>query len=241
MPKAIDLTGQKIGKLELKERKRENNRTYYKCQCSCGSDPFWVRADSFLKEKGTVSCGCFAKERAMDIEGQRFGKLKAIEKTDERDKHNGSVIWKCECECGNIKNVSATHLACERVRSCGCLGEEAIMNNLQKAIEKNLEENLVEGTSIYAISNVKPKANNTSGVPGVTWVKNRNKWSARITFKQQVYNLGTYADKDKAIEIRKEAEEKIFGGFLEWYYKEIKPQKKPKAKSKKLNHKNVTT
>lgn len=234
MPKAIDMTGQKIGKLELKERKREKNRTYYKCQCSCGSEPFWVRADSFNKEKGTISCGCFAKERAIDIKDQEFYFLKAIEKTDERDKHNGSVIWKCKCKCGNIKKVSSAHLISGRVRSCGCLGEKAIMDNLQKAIKKNLEENLVEGTSIYAISNVKPRADNTSGVPGVTWVKNRNKWIARITFKQKIYNLGTYSDKDEAIKVRKEAEEKMFGSFLDWYYEEIKNKRKRSKKEESM-------
>jgi hypothetical protein len=101
------------------------------------------------------------------------------------------------------------------------------MSNLQKAIKKNREDNLVEGTSIALISNVKPRSDNTSGVPGVTWVKNRKKWSARITFKGNDYWLGSYADedKDKAIKIRKEAEERIFGNFLEWYYKNIKPKK----------------
>lgn len=223
MSKAKDLIDQKIGKLKLIERKREDNRTYYKCQCDCGSNPFWVRADSLLKEKGTISCGCFSRERVIDIKGQEFGKLEAIEKTDERDKNNGSIIWKCKCECGNTKNVSLKDLRDGTVRSCGCSIKPAIMNNFKKAIKKNLEENLVEGTSISAISNIKPKSNNTSGIPGVTWIKNRKKWSARITFKQKVYYLGSYINKDEAIRVRKEAEEKIFGEFLEWYYNKRKP------------------
>ena len=40
--KAKDLTGKKIGKLTLKERKRENNRTYYYCKCDCGNS-LWIR------------------------------------------------------------------------------------------------------------------------------------------------------------------------------------------------------
>jgi len=178
----------------------------------------WVRSDGL--NSNTKGCGCVSKERAIDISGQRFGNLKAIEKTDERDKNNGSVIWRCECDCGNEKKVSIRQLKKESVRSCGCLSKSASINNLKKAMKINFEVNLVEGTSLSIISNIKPKSNNTSGIPGVTWVKNRGTWSARITFKGKTYNLGNYKDKDKAIQVRKIAENKIFGEFLDWYYNE---------------------
>lgn len=49
-----DLTGSRVGELLLLERKRENNRTFYYCICSCGNKK-WIRADVLLKAK---SCGC---------------------------------------------------------------------------------------------------------------------------------------------------------------------------------------
>lgn len=54
----------------------------------------------------------------------------------------------------------------------------------------------------------KPK-NNTSGVPGVSWRKDRNKWQARIgvDFKQK--SLGFYDDFDDAVAARKRAEEEL--------------------------------
>ena len=58
---------------------------------------------------------------------------------------------------------------------------------------------------------------NTSGVRGVYYSKKRNKWIAQIMFKQKCYYLGGYDKKDEAAEARAEAEEKIFGNFIQWY------------------------
>lgn len=53
-----------------------------------------------------------------NITGQRFGKLTVLEETAERAS-NGTVIWKCECDCGNIISISGTELRCGRQTSCG--------------------------------------------------------------------------------------------------------------------------
>ena len=53
----------------------------------------------------------------------------------------------------------------------------------------------------------------------------RGKWTVRITFKGKTYTLGTYADKEEAIRVRKRGEQAIFGEFLDWYYAEF-PDKK---------------
>lgn len=65
MSRAKDLTGSRVEKLLLLERKRENNRTFYYCKCDCGNEK-WIRADVLLKAK---SCGC-----------ERIEKLKCNEK-----------------------------------------------------------------------------------------------------------------------------------------------------------------
>ena len=54
--------------------------------------------------------------------GQRFGKLVVLEKTEERI--NNSVVWKCQCDCGNIKNVPTHLLTSGHTQSCGCLVRE---------------------------------------------------------------------------------------------------------------------
>jgi hypothetical protein len=57
--------------------------------------------------------------KKVNLKGQRFGRLVVIEETSERDK--GSVVWKCECDCGGVKKASAKNLKQQFVKSCGCL------------------------------------------------------------------------------------------------------------------------
>jgi hypothetical protein len=57
------LTGAKIGRYLVGERKRENGETRYLCKCECGTVK-WV-PHSNLKtghRKGFISCGCLQKE-----------------------------------------------------------------------------------------------------------------------------------------------------------------------------------
>lgn len=64
MSKAKDLTGSRVGKLLLLERKRDNNRTFYYCKCDCGNEK-WIRADVLLKAE---SCGCRRTEKLKNNE-----------------------------------------------------------------------------------------------------------------------------------------------------------------------------
>lgn len=208
--------GSKVGRLTVLNRKRENNRTYFYCECECGNFK-WIRADSLGKIK---SCGCLGKEnlfKPKDITGKKFGRLTALEKTDKRDKSNCSVIWKCECECGNIAYVPEYLLSKGGVRSCGCLGRENSRQNIQKAIKKHFEEHIVFNTNIPAITREKPTARNTSGVVGVRYDSSRNKWVAQIGFKNENYFLGRFDKKEDAIKIRQIAKENLHGNFLAWY------------------------
>lgn len=52
-----------------------------------------------------------------NIARQRFGKLIAIEPTEKKDA-NGSIVWRCQCDCGNTSFVSVNTL--RRQISCGC-------------------------------------------------------------------------------------------------------------------------
>ena len=58
----------------------------------------------------------------IDLTGQRFGRLLAIEPTDE--KRNGKVKWLCRCDCGNTATVLNYNLLNRHTLSCGCLQRE---------------------------------------------------------------------------------------------------------------------
>jgi hypothetical protein len=62
--------------------------------------------------------------KTKDLTGQRFGRLTVVERTNKRNK-SGKILYRCKCECGGEKLVSATNLLNGGTRSCGCLNVEA--------------------------------------------------------------------------------------------------------------------
>lgn len=134
MPGKINLTNQRFGKLTALEatNMRQHKSVVWKCQCDCGNIHYV--AASRLREGSIQSCGCARKGHGIiDLTGQRFGKLVAICKTNQRA--NKSVIWKCQCDCGNICFVDSHSLQKGNTQSCGCLkskGELKIISCLQK-------------------------------------------------------------------------------------------------------------
>lgn len=132
MPKLNDLTGKKFDKLIVLEKAPSRARhVYWKCQCECGNI-VEVSAES-LKRNIPHDCGCVklqlkkdkkqAKENKLNyLVGKRFGKLIVESRTEERQ--NGSVVWRCKCDCGNYKNVPTHSLQNNHTQSCGCLIRE---------------------------------------------------------------------------------------------------------------------
>lgn len=55
----------------------------------------------------------------LDLAGQRFGKLVAIEDAGEAST-NGSRLWRCRCDCGREVLVQGGQLKFGRRSSCGC-------------------------------------------------------------------------------------------------------------------------
>lgn len=229
MGNAINYVGKTFNFLEVLDQKREKKRTYIYCKClRCGNKK-WIRSDIVVSGR-QVSCGCYKIENAKkDITDKKFGRLTAKYDTGKRAKDNGSVIWFCECECGNTKEVSQQDITLGRTTSCGCVAKEWQSKHGKELGKKTLEY-CVDGTNIRNLTMQTP-ARNTSGHKGVIWDKSRNKWSAQINFKGKNYYLGRYDDMSDAIKIRKLAEENIFGEFLEWFYKTF-PEKNKKEHGK---------
>ena len=55
--------------------------------------------------------------RAIDLKGQKFGKLLVKEFAGHK---NNLRQWLCICECGNEKIVRGGHLTRGFTKSCGC-------------------------------------------------------------------------------------------------------------------------
>ena len=53
-----------------------------------------------------------------DLTGQRFGRLVAIERSDNNK--SGEVMWRCKCDCGREIVTFSNSLAHGKVKTCGC-------------------------------------------------------------------------------------------------------------------------
>jgi hypothetical protein len=67
--------------------------------------------------------------KVRDFRGHKIGRLLVLEDTNKRT-NKGQIIWKCQCECGNYKEVSTKDFSNNkygnpRIQSCGCLGIES--------------------------------------------------------------------------------------------------------------------
>ena len=119
-----DLTGQRFGKLVV-ERFLETRKghAYWECKCDCGNRHEVTTLA--LKSGSTKSCGCMkysgAARRADSIIGHRFGRLVVLGRAGRTQ--NGKVLWKCQCDCGNITYGIRDHLGRDK-NSCGCIRSE---------------------------------------------------------------------------------------------------------------------
>jgi len=79
-------------------------------------------------------------------------------------------------------------------------------------INGNKQDNRIENLRDVTVSensrNQKLGPRNTSGVVGVSWDKNLNKWVVTITAEKRLW-LGSYKEFNQAVSVRKEAESKF--------------------------------
>lgn len=206
-----DLTGQRFGRLialEKAERSPTGN-IRWKCICDCGNTT--IVQTSNLTNGHIRSCGCLSKEIAKvngkttmhDLTGKRFGKLIARRYDSPQKK------WECKCDCGKICFVSQNNLEHKQhpTISCGC----AV--NLEAAQAMNIQH----GTNIGNIRTKKPTSRSKTGIRGVYYQESTGYYVATIGFQGKKYTLKRSPDIEKCIKAREEAEERIFGDFLQWY------------------------
>jgi hypothetical protein len=114
--KALDLTGQRFGKLIVVKRAEntESGSARWECVCDCGG--ITRATTSILRSNHKKSCGCVGK---INLKGRRFGMLVVIEEIKERS--HVRVLWRCLCDCGQFTKSSTANLTGGLSRSCGCV------------------------------------------------------------------------------------------------------------------------
>lgn len=60
--------------------------------------------------------------KKKDLTGLRVGRL--VVQYELPVRKNGRIMWHCQCDCGNEKDIASSSLATGRTQSCGCLQKE---------------------------------------------------------------------------------------------------------------------
>lgn len=124
MSNAIDLTGQRFGRLTVIERygtgQGKSKYATWLCKCDCGN--LAVRTSKNLKIHYNSGCDSCRRTRE-DLTGKRFGMLTVISKSCNRNKN---VYWNCRCDCGNTIEVKTAELNRGTTISCGCYAKKRL-------------------------------------------------------------------------------------------------------------------
>lgn len=152
-----DITGQifhRLKVLELTDKKNNDNRWIWKCECLCDKHTIVYTDMHHLRSGNTKSCGCLQKEKVIaknlkgkiDLTGQRFGLLTVIEEDKELEekRQDGISYWKCLCDCGKETTVALGELRRsfykddkrKGTQSCGCSSKSVGENKLKELFLK---------------------------------------------------------------------------------------------------------
>lgn len=135
-----DLTGKKFGMLTvISESEPKYGERFWKCVCDCGNETM-VRGTTLMCGR-TMSCGCLrhnSPPNYVDLTGKRFGRLVVLERSvinGNRKICKSGAMWRCLCDCGNIKDIPSGELTSGRTKSCGCLKHD-MMSTHEKSNTK---------------------------------------------------------------------------------------------------------
>lgn len=111
MPKLIDLTGQKFGRLTVLEHvKQKDGKRFsgWKCLCDCGNISY---QQSYSLTNGIVkSCGCYAKERPSVVH---------LAETHGESKTRLFITWRnMRVRCKNPKDKRYRHYGGRGISVC---------------------------------------------------------------------------------------------------------------------------
>lgn len=142
-PNEKNIAGQKHGKLTAIKRdfSKTTNEPYWWFSCECGNVKS-INKKAFTQKRSNA-CGDCSKER-VDITGQKFGRLTAIER--DWSKQGAEVFWWFKCDCGNTKSINKKKFTQKKTLSCGCVQKD-------KAKVAMMVFNKEQGKNIHLSSN----------------------------------------------------------------------------------------
>lgn len=229
MARAIDILGQKFGRLTVVEfagvrtQPSGHTRRQWKCVCDCGTENL-VILQSSLRSGNSTSCGCFNKEQAGKSASERFESLSKYMIKEYR------AFSSAKTRCYNPNVESYADYGARGITVCDeWLGEDgfykffdALGPSPDKSFLDRIDpngnycpENCRWVTPSMSGFNKRKTSRNTSGRTGISWSKKMGKWKAYIRCITKEEHLGYFDNFDEAVKVREAAELKYFGFIKE--------------------------
>lgn len=205
------------------------------CECNCPEHNKIIASAGNIRRGHTKSCGCLAKENSRSLLlGNNYGvKNKKHNVYDLSGEYgigytsNGEKFY-FDLEdyglikeyCWNIHDGYVTTIDYTNGREyikmhrliMNAHSDEVIDHRMHKTVD-NRKASLRRATQATNHFNHCIYSNNTSGVSGVNWDEESQKWRARLWANGKMYHLGRFDNFNDAVEARMEAEQKYFGEF----------------------------
>lgn len=216
----------------------KSKRHYYKCRCTCEKNTILMVDRYKLLSGHTTSCGCKAIE-SIKVRNKIDNPSKYIIRqfneyyVDEFGighikMSNTEREMLCDVECmdellkyyWNEKSGYARSsdgkekvYAHRLVMNAGIYDINKQVDHINGNTLDNRKENLRIVTSRQNGLNSSIRSDNTSGVTGICWDKNRNKWLVRVYENDTAIYLGYFDKFEDAIIARRKGEEKYYGEY----------------------------
>lgn len=230
-----DLTDIRFGRLVVLQRDKDKvlldgtRSATWMCKCDCGN--LKIIEGRLLNSGVTKSCGCLQYETSCknlnqkkynqyDLSGE-FG----IGYTYNRDSQGRDYFWFDKEDYEKIKDFcwffSNDYVVAHNESHKTIYLHKIILPSLKQVDHIQHEKYDNRKTKLRIATNAENgrnqgvQSNNTSGVTGVSWHKQRNAWQSYIGVNGKNLYLGLHLDKDDAIKARIDAENEYFG---EWSY-----------------------
>ena len=234
MGKTKDITGQRFGRLvalyPVKKKSKNGLYTYYywHCMCDCGNEK--DISTRGIMSGATQSCGCLNRERISEthkklntyklLENYGIGYTSKNEEfyfdLEDYDKIKDHCWYKDKAGY-IVTNIYEKDKKKRNLRMHNLVMNEYVqdIDHINRNKNDNRKNNLRSCTHQQNTINVGKKKNNTSGIVGVSYRKDRHKWRAEIRVNGKYKNLGMFENFEDAVEARKIAEKKYFKDFFD--------------------------
>lgn len=203
-----DLTGSVFGRWSVIKRDKSASRSnMWICKCTCGSESSVNGTD--LRNGSTKSCGCLRAEQLTShgMHQTRFYSIwsNMISRCNNKNSPNygGRGIKVCDEWC-TFENFKKDLYQSYQVHLRAYGESDTTLDRID--VNGNYEpRNVKWSTMREQVLNRRPGKNNTSGYPGINFVKSRKKWRARITVDRKEHHLGMFNTLEEAILARESA------------------------------------